>query len=39
MMFVIKIPLIALDKLQVTLVANNMKYWMKEKFNKYKFIL
>jgi hypothetical protein len=39
MTFATKISLIALDKLHETLVANDKGYWMKEKVNKYKFIL
>jgi hypothetical protein len=34
-----KISLVALNKSHETLVANNKVYWMKEKVNKYKFIL
>jgi hypothetical protein len=37
--FVTKISLVALDKSHETLVANDKGYWMKEKVNKYKFIL
>ncbi len=37
--FATKIPLIALDKLHTILVANDKGYQMKEKTNKYKFIL
>jgi hypothetical protein len=37
--FTTKISLITLDKSHETLVANDKGYWMKEKVNKYKFIL
>jgi hypothetical protein len=39
MTFVTRISLVTLDKLHETLVANNEGYKMKEKVNKYKFIL
>jgi hypothetical protein len=39
MTFTTKISLVALDKWHETLVANNKGYRMKEKVNKYKFIL
>jgi hypothetical protein len=38
MIIATKIPLVALDKSHAILVANNKRYWMKEKFNKYKII-
>jgi hypothetical protein len=37
--FATKISLITLDKSYEILVANDKGYWMKEKINKYKFIL
>jgi hypothetical protein len=37
--FVTKISLISLDKSHETLVTNHRGYWVKEKVNKYKFIL
>jgi hypothetical protein len=37
--FATKISLITLDKSYEILVANDNGYWMKEKINKYKFIL
>jgi len=39
MTFATKISLVALDKSQETLAANDKGYWMKEKVYKYKFIL
>ncbi len=39
MTFATKIPLVALDKSHVILIANDKEYWMNEKVNKYKFIL
>ncbi len=39
MTFATKILLVALDKSHVILIANDKEYWMKEKVNKYKFIL
>ncbi len=36
--FVTKISLVNLGKLHETLVANDKRYWIKKKFNKYKFI-
>jgi hypothetical protein len=37
--FVTKILITALDKLHVTLVTNDKKFWMKKKFNKIHFHL
>jgi hypothetical protein len=37
--FIKKISLVALNKSHEMLAANDKGYWMKEKFNKYKFIL
>ncbi len=39
MTFATKISLVTLDKSHETLALNNKGYWMKEKINKYKFIL
>jgi hypothetical protein len=34
----IKVPLVALEKSQMTLVANDNEFWMKNKSTKYTFI-